>query len=494
MNSFLPSDSRSKFSSFDPSTKEIIKDFYVDETPQVLQVVKDAKVASLWWQEIDFHKRKKYLKSWAKLLSNRSKELAQLIQQENGKLFDDALLEVVLSVEHLGWAASHAEQILSHTKVPSGWLMFGSSSYIHYEPLGTVGVIGPWNYPLFTPMGSISYALAAGNVVVFKPSEYVPLVAQWLKNSFDEVVPNIHVLQVVNGFGETGEALCKSGVDKISFTGSEATSKKVMKACAENLTPVLIESGGKDSLLVAHDADIDEAADAAAWGAYSNGGQTCIGIETVYVVEEVYDSFIEKLSAIVKKLRSSSEVSSSYGPMTIDRQCEIVRSQVQDAIEKNAHVVFGSTTYQDNYINPILLTDVAPDAQILEQETLGPVLVIRRVKDIDEAIDLVNKSAYALSAAIFSKRHGLEIAHHIKVGMVSINSILSFAAVPSLPFGGRKSSGFGRIHGEQGLKEFSYTKSVIAKRFSLPVPLTSFRRPKRAMSWVASLSRIIHNN
>ncbi len=492
MSSFLSSDQQSKFSSLDPSTKEVLGDFYIDKTPEVSQVVKDAKVASLWWQEIDFYKRKKYLNSWAKLLSSRSKELAQLISKENGKLFDDALLEVILSIEHLSWAAKHAEQILSHTKVSSGWLMFGSKSFIHYDPLGTIGVIGPWNYPFFTPMGSISYALAAGNTVVFKPSEYVPMVAQWMKNSFDEIVPNPHILQVINGFGPTGEALCRSGVDKISFTGSEATSKKVMKVCAENLIPVLIESGGKDALLVAHDADLDKAADAAAWGAYSNGGQTCIGIEVAYVVEEVYDSFVDKLSTIVKNLHSGTQVSSSYGPMTIDRQCEIVRSQVQDAIEKNATIICGTVTYKDNYIDPILLTNVSSEAQILQEETLGPVLVVKQVKGIDEAIELVNNSPYALSAAIFSKRHGLEIAHQIKVGMVSVNSILTFAAVPSLPFGGRKSSGFGRIHGEQGLKEFSYAKSIIDKRFSMPIPLTSFRRPKKAMSWIANLSRIIH--
>src|SRR5207302_9793367 len=187
-------------------------------------------------------------------------------------------------------------------RVGGSMMLANIAPILEYQPLGVVGVIGPWNYPLFTPMGSIAYALAAGNAVVFKPSEYTPAVGVFLADLFREVVPEQPVFQVVTGFGETGAALCRAGVDKLAFTGSAPTGRKIMAACAETLTPVLLELGGRDAMLVDADADIKAAAGAALWGACANAGQTCIGVERVYVVDAVYDDFVRELTAAAKDL------------------------------------------------------------------------------------------------------------------------------------------------------------------------------------------------
>src|SRR5918994_7030008 len=218
-------------------------------------------------------------------MAQRIDELTELMHREGGKPLDDALIEATTALEHLDWAARKAEKVLGPRRVSAGLLMANQAASLEYEPLGVVGVIGPWNYPILTPVGSIAYALAAGNAVVFKPSEYTPIVGQWLVDTFAEVVPEQPVLQAVHGLGDVGAALCRSGVDKLAFTGSTATAKKVMAACADTLTPVLLEAGGKDAMIVDADADLDAAAEACVWGALTNAGQTCVGIERVYAVE-----------------------------------------------------------------------------------------------------------------------------------------------------------------------------------------------------------------
>ena len=217
----------------------------------VRAAVERARPAATWWRELGYAGRKQRLRAWRSLIATRMDEFAELIHRENGKPMFDAIGEIAIAVEHLDWAAGAAEKVLGRRRVGSGLLAMNHSATLEYLPYGVVGVIGPWNYPVHTPMGSISYALAAGNAVVFKPSEFTPAIGAWLVDSFAEVVPEQPVFQLVTGFGETGNALCTAGVDKLAFTGSTATGKKVMAACATSLTPVVIECGGKDALIVA---------------------------------------------------------------------------------------------------------------------------------------------------------------------------------------------------------------------------------------------------
>jgi acyl-CoA reductase-like NAD-dependent aldehyde dehydrogenase len=403
------------------------------------------------------------------------------------------MLELVLAIDHVAWAAKHAGKVLGPRRVSPGLLMANHSATLEYAPLGVIGVIGPWNYPVFTPMGSIVYALAAGNAVVFKPSEYTPGVGQWLVDSFAEVVPDQPVLQLVTGFGDTGAALVRSGVDKIAFTGSTATGKKIMAAAAETLTPVLIECGGKDALLVDADADIDRAADAAVWGGMSNAGQTCVGVERVYVHERVYDEFVTKVTDRAMQVTAGEGPDAQIGPITMPSQLEIIRRHIADALDRGARaVVGGRDSVGDRFVQPTVLVDVPEDSVAVTEETFGPTLTIAKVRDMDEAVDRANASRYGLGATVFSRARGLELARRIRSGMASVNSVISFAAIPSLPFGGVGDSGFGRIHGADGLKEFTRPKAIARQRFRLPIKTTTFARTAKDDKMLATLINVLH--
>jgi acyl-CoA reductase-like NAD-dependent aldehyde dehydrogenase len=363
--------------------------------------------------------------------------------------------------------------------VSAGLLMANQAATVEYVPYGVIGVIGPWNYPAFTPMGSIAYALAAGNAVVFKPSEYTPAVGQWLVDSFRRAVPEQPVLQVVHGGGEVGAALCRAGVGKIAFTGSTATAKLVMAACAETLTPVLIEAGGKDALLVGEDADLEAAADACCWGAMTNAGQTCLGIERAYVVESRYDDFLTALLARARRLRVGEGDDADLGPITMPRQLDVIRRHLEDAVARGGRAILGGAeAVRPPYVWPTILVDVPDDAAAMTEETFGPTLTVTRVRDLDEAVRRANAVGYGLGGAVFGRAHAMEAASALRTGMASVNSALAFVGMASLPFGGVGDSGFGRTHGDDGLREFSRPKAITRRRGPSLLPAMTFaRRP-----------------
>ncbi|TQS44165.1 aldehyde dehydrogenase family protein [Cryptosporangium phraense] len=460
-----------------PATGEEVGRVPVSDADGVRDAVEKARPAAAWWAALGYAGRRTRLLQWRATITQRLDEITDLMHRENGKPTDDAMLELLITVHHIDWAAKKAAKVLGPRRVASGMLASNIAATLEYAPLGVVGVIGPWNYPVFTPMGSIAYALAAGNAVVFKPSEYTPLVGKWLVDTFAEVVPEHPVLTGVYGGGETGAALTSAGVDKIAFTGSTATAKKIMAAAAATLTPVLIECGGKDPLVVDADADLDAAADAAVWGGLSNGGQTCIGTERVYVHEAVYEPFLAKLTKAAESITPGEAVDAHYGPATMPSQLDVIRRHVDDALARGGKaVVGGSESVSGPFVEPVILTDVPEDAAAVQEETFGPTLTVSKVKDMDEAVERANGTPYGLGAAVFSKRRGVELARRIRSGMTSVNSVLSFAGVASLPFGGVGDSGFGRIHGEDGLREFTRPKAIARQRFGLPMAIYSFTR------------------
>ncbi|WP_028937295.1 aldehyde dehydrogenase family protein [Pseudonocardia spinosispora] len=483
----------STFDSVDPRTGELVGSHPVHDTEHVNATVRRAGEAGAWWAALGFSGRRKRLAEWRKLLVARVDEFADLMSAETGKPANDARLEMVLAIDHLAWAARKAQGVLGRRKVGAGMLMSNQSATLAYPPFGVVGVIGPWNYPVFTPMGSIAYALAAGNAVVFKPSEYTPGVGHLLAETFAEVVTEQPVLQIVTGFGETGAALCRSGVGKLAFTGSTATGRRVMAACSENLTPVLIECGGKDPLIVDADADLEAAADAAVWGGMANAGQTCVGVERVYVVESVADEFLAKVEAKAGALRPGGEPNADFGPMTMPSQVDVVAGQLQDALDKGARALVGGTaSVRPPYVEPVVLVDVPENSTAITEETFGPLLAVNRVADIEDAISRANASVYGLGASVFSAKRGEQIAARLRCGMVAVNGVISFAGVPALPFGGVGDSGFGRIHGEDGLREFARAQAVTRQRFAAPINVTSFARGDRAIPRLLKLVRTLY--
>ena len=465
------------FESTSPATGEVIATLPVRGAAEVREAVQRARRAAKWWGELGFDERGRRLRAFAGVLTRRRDELLDLISRENGKPRVDALIEHTLVLGHLDWAARNARRVMKPRRVKGSIMLSNITPILEYQPLGVVGVIGPWNYPLFTPMGSIAYALAAGNAVVFKPSEFTPAVGRWLADAFAEVVPEQPVFQVVTGFGATGAALCGAGVDKIAFTGSAPTGRKIMAACAETLTPVLLELGGKDALLVGADADVAAAARSALWGACGNAGQTCIGIERAYVADAVYDRFVDELTALAKDMRAGGD-DPVIGPMTMPSQIDVVRAHVDEALDAGARaIVGGRESIRPPFIDPIVLVDVPEDARVMREETFGPVLPVTRVRDLAEAVDRANRSTYGLGAAVFARKGGYDAARRLRTGMASINTVLAYAGFPALPFGGVGESGFGRIHGEDGLKEFTRAKAIAKQRFSTPAEMMSFSRP-----------------
>ncbi|GAA4886404.1 aldehyde dehydrogenase family protein [Saccharopolyspora cebuensis] len=480
------------FESLDPRTGEVVGRHPIHDEADVAAVVREARQAQTAWAELGFAARKQHLDAWRRMLARRLDEIAGLVCAETGKPLDDAKLELVLVIDHLHWAAANAEKVLKRRKVPAGFLMANQAATVEYLPLGVVGVIGPWNYPVFTPMGSLAYALAAGNAVVFKPSELTPGVGAWLARSFAEAVPDHPVLHVVTGYGETGAALCTSGVDKVAFTGSTATGKRVMASCAQSLTPVLVECGGKDALIVDVDADLPAAAEAAVWGAMSNAGQTCIGVERVYVVDAVADRFLELVTERARKLRPGGEPNAHLGPITMASQVDVIRGHIDDALRGGGRaVVGGEHSVRPPFVEPVVLTDVAADSEAITEETFGPTIVVQRVRDADEGVAQANSSRYGLGGTVFSRSRGLELARRLRSGMVSVNSVISFAAVPALPFGGVGDSGFGRIHGADGLREFTRSQAVTRTRFAMPLNPMSFGRSKGTVRRLVRLVRLM---
>jgi len=480
------------FNSYNPSNGEVLSPYPIFSAKDVAKIVEQAREASEGWVRLGFNGRKRTLLAWSSYIINNIEHISHLISLETGKPLSDSRLEVSNAVNHIGWAARHAEDIMRTSHRAPGALMANMSATVERSPVGVVGVIGPWNYPIFTPVGSIAYALAAGNTVVFKPSEYTPGVGMWIDESFNAISPIAGVFTTVTGLGETGNALCTSAINKLSFTGSTRTAKLVAAACATQMTPVVLECGGKDPVIVASDANLDRAVDATIWSAMANAGQSCIGAERVYVDERVADAFIEKAIALASTLTAAAPGEGNYGASTMPSQIGVITSHIKAAIKDGGRFAYGSMkSIQEPFVQPIILVDVPENSRAVREETFGPIIIINRVKSMKEAIQLSNDSRYGLGANIWSKRQGKKIASQLHCGMVAINSTFSFAAISSVPFGGVKDSGYGRIHGPEGLLEYTYARTVVRTRFNLPLKILSFKRTVGTDRLIVRVSRLL---
>lgn len=476
----------------DPRDESPIVSLPVATPEEISAIVDRARGASMWWRALGYRARAKHLGSWRAVIAHGASELADVISRETGKSHDDALLEVMLTLGHLEWAAKNAHRVLRRRKVPSGLASYNQHATLGYEPHGVIGVIGPWNYPLYTPMGSISYALAAGNAVVFKPSELTPGTALWLADAWAQVSAR-PVVQVVVGDGSTGAALIDAGVDKVAFTGSTTTAKRVMAQCALSLTPLVAECGGKDAMIVAADADLDSAADFAVFGAFGNAGQTCVGVERIYVERAVRDDFVRRVDERMRRIGADGW-DKVYGPLTLAAQGEVIAAHVADALANGGTVLAGSVHADGRRVDPVVLGEVDEHSRAVQEETFGPTVVVNVVDSLDDAVARANATPYGLGAAVFTRdRHqGEALAAQLRAGVVTINSVLGFASVGALSFGGVKGSGFGRIHGADGLREFSVPKSIARQTSGGMMKLLTLERRPKDMELVRKLIPMLH--
>lgn len=448
--------------SVDPSTGEEIGRAPLLDAAGVASAVARARAAQPAWARLSYKERARFLVRAREVVLDQLEEIAKLISRETGKPVTEAIaMEIVPTLDLMHYFAENTQKILKRRRIGLGQYNFmARTSYIVYKPLGVVGIISPWNFPWATPLDEVVMALMAGNAVVVKPSELTPLTALKIADVFKEAQLPDGLLQIVTGDGSTGSALVEAAVNKIMFTGSVNTGKRVAEAAAKHLTPVVLELGGKDPMIVLEDANLENAARAAIWGAFCNSGQACASIERCYVHHSIADKFVDIVVKETKLLKQDKPSTGDIdvGAMTNERQLEIVEDHVSDAVEQGANVRTGGHRLEQStgwFHEPTVVTGVDHSMKLMRDETFGPVLPIMTFKTDEEAVRLANDSIYGLTASVFTGNldRGKRIAEQIDAGTVMVNEVVYTHAVAQTPWGGVKQSGYGRTHGSLGLLE-----------------------------------------
>ena len=459
--------------SFNPATNEIVGRVANNDRAAVFAAVENARFAQKDWRKLNFNERAKFVLTAREILLDEMESVAKLISAEMGKPVAEAIaMEIAPVLDLMQYFARNTAKLLKPEAVDVGLVKwFGRASKIVYQPIGVVGIISPWNYPLAIPLGETVMALMAGNAVVLKPSELTPLVGLKIGEIFKDLPAN--VLQVVTGDGRTGAALVEADVSKIMFTGSVETGKRIAAAAAKNLTPVVLELGGKDPMIVLQDANLEVAANAAVWGAFANSGQTCASVERLYVHESIAQKFTEKIVELTKNLRQNQPDADDceIGAMSSERQLQTVENHVEDAINNGARILTGGKRNQNfdgAFYEPTVLTDVDHSFKAVREETFGPTLPIMTFTTDAEAIELANDSDFGLTASVWTRdiKRGRKIAHQIEAGTVTVNEVLYTHGIAQTPWGGVKKSGYGRTHGRLGLLELVTPQHIHINRLT----------------------------
>jgi acyl-CoA reductase-like NAD-dependent aldehyde dehydrogenase len=469
-----------------PATGEVIGHVPDLGAAQVKALAERARAAQPGWEALGFEGRGEVmygLRSW--IVANR-KQLLDTVVAENGKTYEDAMLaELFYVCDSLGFWAKSAEKYLADERIRAhSPFLVGKKVMTRYRPIGLVGVIGPWNYPLVNGFADCIPALMAGNAVVLKPSEVAPLATVLVGEGLRAAGLPEFVLPVATGGGATGAALIDE-VDMIMFTGSTATGRKVAMRAAERLIPASLELGGKDPMIVCADADVERAANVAVQWAMGNAGQICIAIERVYVEEPVYDTFVTKVVDKVRALRQgvpSAPGAVEVGAVTFGPQAEVLERHVQDAVDKGARVLVGGKRRPGpgRFFEPTVLTGVDHTMQVMTEESFGPLLPIMKVRDTEEAVRLANDTRYGLNSSVFTKdvEKGERLARRLEAGNACVNDALMNYLAQEAPFGGAKESGIGVRHGAAGIRKYCSTQTILITRFGLKREPTMF--PNRA--------------
>ncbi|MCC6522791.1 MAG: aldehyde dehydrogenase family protein [Polyangiaceae bacterium] len=498
----------------DPATLELLGSVPVMGPEQVRAVVARARVAQRDWSTTSFAERRAVMRALLDAILARQAEICRLCVRDSGKTMVDAELGEILPVcEKLRYVMAHGERDLAPERRASGPLAH-KRARVEYEPLGVVGVLCPWNFPFHNLYCPLVPALFAGNAVVAKVSEWT----SWSAAALVAIVRDVlrerghspDLVGLVTGYGETGAALVSGGVDKVFFTGSPENGKKVMETAARSLTPVVLELGGKDPMIVCDDADLDHAARQAMLGVFTACGQMCVGAERIYVHAGVYDAFLEKVTRSVRALRQGPAPLFEAGPadpsrrelvdvgaMTMPRQLEILEALVGDAVQKGARVLVGgkrAAGLGGQFFEPTLLVDVTHAMRITQEEQFGPIMVVMRFGSDQEAVRLANDCPYGLGASVFSRdaARAARITREVRAGMAVVNDYGLAYMIQSLPFGGIGRSGFGRINGREGLRACCHTKALVTDRVPLGAGVAVYPVRRETFGVLEHAARLVY--
>lgn len=468
-----PSRSESTFTVLNPATQESVGTLRSFTAQEIAASLAKARKAQATWAATPIAARLRIIRRFQQLLCEQKDAIAAVITREAGKPLAEAIsTEVLVVLDAAKFLLDNAPSFLRPEPVPhANPVMKLKKGVLCREPYGVIGIISPWNYPFSLPSVQTLTALATGNAVVLKPSEFTPYSSLELERLLREAGLDSDLLQVVTGEGPAGAALLESPIDKLIFTGSVATGKRVAQAAAARLLPVVLELGGKDPMIVLEDADVNVASSAAVWVAFMNAGQTCLSVERCYVHESIYDRFLKSCVEKTAKLRlgPGADPATDVGPMIHERQLRIVQNHVEDAITRGARVLAGGKSLAQlgaNFFAPTILAGVDHSMAIMREETFGPVLPVRSFKTEEEAVALANDSEFGLAASIWTRdrQRGEALARRIHAGTVMVNDVIACFGISEAPHGGVKSSGIGRTHGRFGLEEMVWPKYVDSDR------------------------------
>jgi acyl-CoA reductase-like NAD-dependent aldehyde dehydrogenase len=481
-----------------PATGETIATVPVDSPAAVAATVARVRAAQPDWEAMGIEGRYHWLGKLRDWILDNSDRVLDTMQRETGKVRADASNEPTYLADTINFYGTQAARFIGEESVrPHSPLLAAKKLRIQYRPHPVVGIISPWNFPLILSLGDAIPALMAGAAVVVKPSEFTPLGIAEIAEAWKREIGGPDVFDVVQGIGETGGALVDN-VDFVQFTGSDRTGRKVMARAAETLTPVSLELGGKDPMIVLRDADLDRAANAAAWGGMFNSGQVCISVERIYVEEPAYDEFVAKLTAEVGRIRQGADdarAPKDVGAMTSPNQTAIVAGQVEDALAHGARALTGGKRVPGpgDYFEPTVLVDVDHSMKVMRDETFGPVVGVMKVSDSEEALRLANDTRYGLSGSVFGERANAErVARRVECGAVNVNDVLVNYFASDVPMGGWKESGIGYRHGAQGIRKFCRTESLVITRFGGRREPTWYPYTRGRRGLIARMTKLIN--
>ena len=460
--------------SYAPATGELLGEVHVSTREEIAAVVARARRAQAAWAVLPIEERCERILRFRDAMAERAAELVDLLARECGKPKQEALAHEVITPRDLAtYYAKNAPRILALQEIPLH-LLKHRHSYVHFVPRGVIGVISPWNFPLCIPMGDVLAALVTGSAVVVKPSEVTPLILKRVKEIYDATGLPEDLFAVVYGHGPAGQALIESGIQKLVFTGGVETGKRVAAACGARLIPCVMELGGKAPLVACADADVERTARAIVFGGFSNAGQVCISVERVYAHRDVYEPLVQRVKELTLQLRvgDPSAESVDVGAIIFPKQIDVAEKHIADAVTKGADVVAGGHRKPGpgQFFEPTVLAKCTAEMTVMNEEIFGPIIPIQQVDSEDEAITLANRSHLGLNAYVFTKDRakGRKLAARIEAGSVVVNDVLINYAASEAPFGGIKDSGFGRVHGEDALRDMADRRHVNEGRMNVP--------------------------